>query len=108
MNSTKNHTKETSPKRILSIDGGGIRGCLTLGYLKRIEDIVREQRNKENAVLSEYFDLIGGTSTGALIAAQLALGFDVDTVRMNFEKLCPKVFSKPAHRNIAALPGTCL
>jgi predicted patatin/cPLA2 family phospholipase len=97
MGSHKGSNIGPSAKRILSIDGGGIRGCLTLGYLKNIETIIRKQLDKEDAVLSDYFDLIGGTSTGALIAAQLALGFDVDTVRTNYEKLGPKVFSKPAH-----------
>ena len=85
MNSINNSNIKPSQKRILSIDGGGIRGCLTLGYLKKIETIVRLQLNQEDAVLSDYFDLIGGTSTGALIAAQLALGFDVDTVRTNYK-----------------------
>ena len=97
MNSINDSNTKSCQKRILSIDGGGIRGCLTLGYLKKIEMIVRFQLNQEDAVLSDYFDLIGGTSTGALIAAQLALGFDVDTVRTNYKKLGPKVFSKPAH-----------
>jgi uncharacterized protein len=31
------------PKRILALDGGGIRGALTLGYLQKIEDILRKQ-----------------------------------------------------------------
>jgi len=97
MNSLKSSNIGFTARRILSIDGGGIRGCLTLGYLKLIEAIVRKKLDKDDAVLSDYFDLIGGTSTGALIAAQLALGFDVGTVRMNYEKLGPRVFSKPAH-----------
>ena len=97
MTSIKNSKIKSDGKRILSIDGGGIRGCLTLGYLKKIETIVRQQLDKEDAVLSDYFDLIGGTSTGALIATQLALGLDVDKVRINYKKLGPIVFSKPAH-----------
>lgn len=97
MNSHNNTDFKPNGKRILSLDGGGIRGCLTLGYLKQIETIVRLKLNSEDAVLSDYFDLIGGTSTGALIAAQLALGLDVDSVRTNYEKLGPKVFSKSAH-----------
>jgi patatin-like phospholipase/acyl hydrolase len=55
-------SKKTNAKRILSIDGGGIRGCLTLGYLQNIETIVRMKLGKEDAVLADYFDLIGGTS----------------------------------------------
>jgi patatin-like phospholipase/acyl hydrolase len=95
--STQNTKYSAATKRILSIDGGGIRGCLTLGYLQKIEDIVRGRLDKPEAVLSDYFDLIGGTSTGGLIAAQLALGFDVATVRKNYQTMGPIVFSKPAH-----------
>ncbi|MFQ3243419.1 MAG: patatin-like phospholipase/acyl hydrolase [Arenicella sp.] len=95
--SAQNTKHSAATKRILSIDGGGIRGCLTLGYLQKIEDIVRMRLDKPDAVLSDYFDLIGGTSTGGLIAAQLALGFDVATVRKNYQTMGPIVFSKPAH-----------
>ncbi len=95
--SVKNTKHSAATKRILSIDGGGIRGCLTFGYLQKIEGIVRERLDNPEAVLSDYFDLIGGTSTGGLIAAQLALGFDVATVRKNYEVMGPIVFSKPAH-----------
>ncbi len=96
---TKQTTKteqapKPTPKRILSLDGGGIRGCLSLGYLAQIEAIVRQRLNNEEAVLSDYFDLIGGTSTGALIAAQLALGYTVERVRNNYKKLGPEVFSR--------------
>lgn len=85
------------PKRILSLDGGGIRGCLSLGYLAEIETIVRRQLNNDKAVLSDYFDLIGGTSTGALIATMLAMGKEVEEVRKIYETVGMRVFSKPAH-----------
>ena len=65
------------PKRILSLDGGGIRGLITLGFLARIEYVLRERHKNPSLKLCDYFDLIGGTSTGAIIAAGLALGFDV-------------------------------
>ena len=45
----------TGPKRILSLDGGGIRGELTLGYLKKIETILREKEKDPELVLSDYF-----------------------------------------------------
>ncbi len=54
-------------KKILSLDGGGIRGALTLGFLKRIEEKKQELHGKDYK-LSSYYDLIGGTSTGAIIA----------------------------------------
>ena len=98
MDSLKSPNSISNTKRILSVDGGGIRGCLTLGYLQHIETIVRKELDKKDAVLSDYFDLIGGTSTGSLIAAQLALGFDVASIRKNYEELGKIVFSKPAYR----------
>ena len=87
----------TQTKRILSLDGGGIRGCLSIGYLGQIEGIVRKQLNNDKAVLSDYFDLIGGTSTGALIATMLAMGKEVKDVRETYKSVGANVFSTPAH-----------
>ena len=47
---------------MLALDGGGIRGLLTLGILEKIEALVAGEK------LGEYFDYIAGTSTGAIIA----------------------------------------
>ena len=67
---------ETSqPRKILSLDGGGIRGVLTLEILLELETQLRVALNAdEKFVLADYFDYIGGTSTGAIIAAGLSLG----------------------------------
>ena len=72
--------KEPGPKRILALDGGGIRGLITLGYLEQIQEILRLRHHKPDMVLSDYFDLIGGTSTGAIIATLLALGWPVERI----------------------------
>ena len=62
-----------TPKRILSLDGGGIRGVITLQFLEKIETILRKRHgDNPDFRLCHYFDLIGGTSTGAIIAAGLA------------------------------------
>jgi uncharacterized protein len=79
-------------KRILSLDGGGIRGALSLGYLKKIETLLREKENNANYVLSDYFDLIGGTSTGAIIATLLALGKTVDEITEMYLELGGEIF----------------
>ena len=62
------------PHRMLALDGGGIRGLITLGILERIESMVAEKTGKK---LCDYFDYIAGTSTGAIIAAGLARGMTV-------------------------------
>lgn len=62
-----------NPCRVLSLDGGGAKGFYTLGALKEIEALVAMP-------LCEKFDLIYGTSTGAIIAALLGLGKSVDQI----------------------------
>ncbi len=60
--------------RILSLDGGGVRGLSSLLILRDImEDIERRTEADETPKPCEYFDLIGGTSTGGLIAIMLGL-----------------------------------
>jgi len=60
----------SGPKRILALDGGGLRGMLTLGFLRQIEEILRARHAGDPSFrLCHYFDLIAGTSTGAIIAA---------------------------------------
>jgi hypothetical protein len=57
--------------RILSLDGGGIRGLSSLFILKEIMDSIRRKSGDQNPLPCQYFDLIGGTSTGGLIAIML-------------------------------------
>ena len=73
-NSRDRHLFGPGPKRILALDGGGVRGALTVAFLERIEALLSERDGKDIR-LGEYFDLIGGTSTGAVIAGALALGY---------------------------------
>lgn len=95
MTKAEHLSNKTSPKRILALDGGGIRGALTLGYLQRIEDILRKQhRNSTKFRLSDYFDLIGGTSTGSIIASCLAIGMSVKEIKDMYMDLGDKIFGK--------------
>ncbi|MGK2864707.1 MAG: patatin-like phospholipase family protein [Chitinophagaceae bacterium] len=95
MISLQQHHNPTTPKRILSLDGGGIRGALSLGYLQKIEDILRKQHgNDPEFRLCDYFDLIGGTSTGSIIASCLAIGMKVDKITEMYMKLGEKIFAK--------------
>jgi patatin-like phospholipase/acyl hydrolase len=75
------------PCRILSLDGGGAKGFYTLGVLREIEGMVK-------CPLHEKFDLIFGTSTGAIIAALLALGKSVKEISDLYEKHVPTVMQK--------------
>ena len=63
------------PKRLLAVDGGGIRGVLALEILAEIERQLG--RGRAEFRLSHYFDYIAGTSTGGIIAAGLARGMSV-------------------------------
>ncbi len=86
----------TGPKRILSLDGGGIRGAVTLGYLKKLEAELRRRHNRPDMVLSDYFDLIGGTSTGSIIAASLAIGMDIASILKGYGEMGSTIFEPPA------------
>ncbi|HXJ94631.1 MAG TPA: patatin-like phospholipase family protein [Terriglobia bacterium] len=89
------HFQAVGPKRILALDGGGLRGILALGFLRRIEKILRDRHGSDpNFRLCHYFDLIAGTSTGAIIAAALASGMGVEEVIGHYQKLGRKVFTE--------------
>ena len=70
--------------RILALDGGGAKGFYTLGVLKEIEGMVK-------CPLHKRFDLVFGTSTGAIIASLIALGYEVDQIHELYKKHVPKV-----------------
>lgn len=54
-------------KRILSIDGGGIRGIIPGQILVILEDKLKAKTGNDNARIADYFDLISGTSTGGIL-----------------------------------------
>ena len=60
-------------KRILSIDGGGIKGIFAAQFLARIEE-------EYDIKICDYFDIIAGTSTGAIVAAALAVGMPAEEI----------------------------
>lgn len=86
---------DTGVKRILALDGGGVKGVLTLGMLKALEDELRRRAHgAADFRLSDYYDLIGGTSTGAIIATALSLGLSVDDLIELYMRLGPDVFGR--------------
>jgi predicted acylesterase/phospholipase RssA len=93
------------PKRILSLDGGGIRGILTLGILEQVEVLLRERHGHDSSFrLCDYFDLIAGTSTGSIIAALLAQGASVREAIDLYRRLASTVFARRWWRRGILLP----
>lgn len=82
------------PKRILSLDGGGIRGIVALEILEMVEQQLAIKHGRP-VPLWEYFDLIGGTSTGAIIATCLACGKSATDTKQAYLELGRDIFGDP-------------
>ena len=82
------------PRKLLAIDGGGIRGVLALGVLEKIEQDLRDQSGRRDLVLADYFDYIAGTSTGGVIAAGLAVGRTVEDVLRFYQESGSDMFKE--------------
>lgn len=74
-------------KRVLSIDGGGIKGVFPASFLSNIEQQIGRS-------VTDYFDLIVGTSTGGIIALGLGLGLSAESILRFYENEAPKIFSR--------------
>lgn len=85
------------PRKLLALDGGGIRGVLTLEVLASLEEKLRRATGGgEDFRLGDYFDYIAGTSTGAIIAAGLALGMTAREMLDFYVESGQAMFQKPA------------
>jgi uncharacterized protein len=83
--------------RILCLDGGGAKGFYTLGVLKEIEGML-------GCPLYERFNLVFGTSTGAIIASLIALGYKIDAIHDLYRMYVPTVMrASNAQRKSEAL-----
>lgn len=79
-------------KKILSIDGGGIRGIISLACLVELEKLHRKP-------CREIFDMVAGTSTGAVIAAGIALGISARGLLALYRELAKHAFQRlPLHQ----------
>jgi hypothetical protein len=98
----ENSTSSPRPatlKQILSLDGGGVRGAFSVAFLERMESIYRGQPGaRESVLLADHFDLIGGTSTGAIIGTSLALGRTAREIKDFYFQLTPRVFRRSRWR----------
>lgn len=81
---------------LLTLDGGGIRGLSTLYILKHLMELIDPVNPPKPC---ECFDMIGGTSTGGLIAIMLGrLSMGVEDCIQEYLDLAPKIFKKKRHR----------
>src|SRR5260370_22720911 len=96
------HCFGPGPKRMLSLDGGGVRGAISIGFLERLETLIDEIEGRPT-LLCDWFDLIGGTSTGAIIAGALALGYRTADVRKFYHTLGPRVFRRSFWRVVGLM-----
>lgn len=87
MSQTTEELSEGGVLRVLTLDGGGAKGFYTLGVLKEIEAMI-------GCPLHQKFDLVFGTSTGAIIASLIALGHSVDSILNLYRQHVPTVMSQ--------------
>jgi uncharacterized protein len=89
----------TPQKKLLAFDGGGIRGFVSLEILAKMESMLRETKANRNPDfrLSDYFDYIAGTSTGAIIAACLSIGMSVSELTHFYLTAGPDMFSRAGY-----------
>lgn len=80
-------SESTSPFKILAFDGGGIRGLFSASVVSHIEEYSQER-------LIDHFDLVVGTSTGAIIALGLAAGLSGSEILTFYEEHGPQIFSR--------------
>ena len=82
--------------RILSMDGGGIRGVFPAAYLAEIE-----RRFLEGSSVADHFDMVAGTSTGGIIALALAHGMTARDALCIYTERGARIF--PARKGIGKL-----
>ena len=83
------------PKKILALDGGGIRGMMTVEILSGIEEMLRKALGRgDDFVLADFFDYVAGTSTGAIIATCISLGMPMAQIRDFYINSGKEMFDK--------------
>lgn len=86
-------------RRILAIDGGGIKGVIPAAFLSTIESVTGKR-------ILDHFDLIAGTSTGGIIALGLGLGLSAEEILGFYEADGPRIFAQEEkHSKLAKTIG---
>jgi hypothetical protein len=105
-------TDQPQPFRVLSLDGGGMRGTYAAMYLDRMASTFAKRRGLGTLDIGAAFDLIVGTSTGGIIACALAKGIPLSEVVTLYQERGPQIFTQPlptglfsAMRDIGARPA---
>lgn len=93
--STSNSDNDARPFRVLSLDGGGMRGLYTATLLQRLSSRFSEQRNVGELDIGKGFDLVVGTSTGGILATGLAYGLSISKIIDLYRTVGPKIFGNP-------------
>lgn len=86
--------QQPGPKKILACDGGGILGLISVEILARLEAALRKRLDRPDLVLADWFDFVCGTSTGAVIAACIASGMEMDRIRSFYIDSGAQMFDK--------------
>ena len=81
-------------KRILALDGGGVKAMLTLAILERMETLLRAHHGNPDLVLADHFGFVAGTSTGGIVAAALSWGMSVAQIRRFYLERAAEMFTK--------------
>ena len=87
-------TTKLPPFRVLSLDGGGMRGTYTATYLDRLGVSFAKRRGIAALDIGAAFELIVGTSTGGIVACALAAGVPLSDIVSLYVTNGPKIFSR--------------
>lgn len=92
INEANNPSQSSNPLKVLALDGGGAKGFYTIGVLRELEAML-------HSPLYRNFDIVFGTSTGAIIAALIALGYTVDEIHDLYKEHVPTIMGKKSPRD---------
>ena len=87
--------KNNQPFRVLSLDGGGMRGLYTVALLDKLALLFARKKGESQLDIGAGFDLITGTSTGGIIACALAAGVPIQEMIALYKEDGPKIFRDP-------------
>ena len=94
MTSQTTPDSRTAPFRILSLDGGGVRGAFAASFLAELE-------KRWGRPTADFFDLIAGTSTGGIVAASLSYGIPALQVVEIYQRKGAEIFKRPKPRSLS-------